>query len=208
MAKLDFNNAPKSAKILGIIVIALILIGIGADIGQSGKQTNLTSTNTSANTGNANSGSNTTGSLTAGSKVASSTTPATTPKPAPKATTTKSTTSTTTTKTTSSPAPAAPKVLLSLSGNGIENSSPFLVTESQLTVTYSYDCSSQGGNGNFIADLEYGNQSSLSGDDQSIANALGAGATNVTTTIYPADPGKDYYLAVNSECSWTVTVSS
>jgi hypothetical protein len=82
-----------------------------------------------------------------------------------------------------------------------------MVTESQLTVVYSYDCSSQGGSGNFVADLEYGNQSSSNSDDQTIANALGSGATNVTTTIYPQDPGHDYYLAVNSECNWTVTIN-
>ena len=108
---------------------------------------------------------------------------------------------------TPAPAPATPKTLLSLSGSGIQNSAPFLVTKSQLTVIYSYDCSSQGGSGNFIADLEYGNQSSQNSDDDTIANALSSGATNVTTTIYPQDPGHDYYLAVNSECNWTVTVN-
>lgn len=104
-------------------------------------------------------------------------------------------------------APAAPKVLLSLSGSGIENSPPFLVTESQLTVRYTYDCSGQGGDGNFIADLLSGNQSSLGSDDQSIANALGIGGS-VTTTIYPTNAGSDYHLAVNSECNWTVVVST
>jgi len=156
--------------------------------------------------------------LASATKSTSTTTSASTPasKPTKTAAATPSTPTTTTTAApakTSTPAttkaaPAAPKVLLNLSGNGIENSAPFLVTESQLTVTYSYDCSADGGSGNFIADLLYGDQSSLNSDDQSIANALSSGATNVTTTIYPADPGNDYYLSVNSECSWTVTVSS
>jgi hypothetical protein len=105
------------------------------------------------------------------------------------------------------PAPAAPKVLMSLSGSGIENSPPFLVTQSQLTVHYTYDCSAFGGSGNFIADLLSGNQSSLGSDDQSIANALGAGGS-VTTTIYPTNAGSDYHLAVNSECNWSVVVST
>lgn len=105
------------------------------------------------------------------------------------------------------PAPAAPRVLLSLSGSGIENSPPFLVTESQLTVHYTYDCSGQGGDGNFIADLLNGNQSSLGSDDQSIANALGVGGS-ATTTIYPTNTGSDYHLAVNSECNWAVVVST
>ncbi|HEV2412610.1 MAG TPA: hypothetical protein VGS28_02270 [Candidatus Saccharimonadales bacterium] len=114
-----------------------------------------------------------------------------------------------TTKTTATPRPVStPKVLLNMSGNGIQNSAPFLVSTSQLTVIYSYDCSSDGGSGNFIADLEYGIQSSNNSDDQTIANALGSGATNITTTIYPQDPGHNYYLAVNSECGWSVTVTS
>ena len=105
------------------------------------------------------------------------------------------------------PKPAAtPTVLLNLSGSGIENSAPFLVSKSQLTVTYTYDCSAYGDSGNFIADLEYGNQSSLNSDDQSIANTIGNGAS-ATTTIYPQYPGKDYYLSVNSECDWTVKVT-
>jgi hypothetical protein len=105
------------------------------------------------------------------------------------------------------PNPAPPQVLLSLSGSGIESSSPFLVTENQLTVIYSYNCAAFGSVGNFIADLLSGNQASLGYDDQVIANALGPGGT-VTTTIYPQDPGTDYHLAVNSECSWSVTVKS
>lgn len=105
------------------------------------------------------------------------------------------------------PAPAAPKVLMSLSGSGIENSPPFLVTQSQLTVHYTYDCSAFGGPGNFIADLLSGNQASLGSDDQPIANALGAGGS-ATTTIYPTNAGSDYHLAVNSECNWSVVVST
>ncbi|MGC1783606.1 MAG: DUF732 domain-containing protein [Acidobacteriaceae bacterium] len=103
--------------------------------------------------------------------------------------------------------PVPPQVLLSFSGNGIENSAPFLVNSSQVTVTYSFNCASFGGSGNFIADLEYGNQSSLNSDDQSIANAL-APSGQTTTTVYPQDPGNDYYVAVNSECSWTIKVES
>ena len=101
--------------------------------------------------------------------------------------------------------PQPPVVLLRMSGNGIQNSAPFLVTSGTVTVTYTYDCSAFGGSGNFIADLETGNQASLSSDDQSIANALGAGGT-ATTTVYPQDVGSDYHVAVNSECNWTVTV--
>jgi hypothetical protein len=96
------------------------------------------------------------------------------------------------------------QVLGHLSGQGIANSAPFLVPASPVTVTYTYNCSAAGGSGNFIADLRTPDQS---GDDQSIANALGAGGT-VTTSVYPASTGQDYYISVNSECTWTVTVKT
>jgi Protein of unknown function (DUF732) len=103
--------------------------------------------------------------------------------------------------------PKPPVVLLRLSGNGIANSGPVMVTQSSLTVHYTYDCSSFGGSGNFIADFETANQASLSSDDQTIANALGAGGS-ATTTIYPQNTGSQYHLAVNSECDWSVTITA
>ncbi|HYB88391.1 MAG TPA: DUF732 domain-containing protein [Streptosporangiaceae bacterium] len=103
--------------------------------------------------------------------------------------------------------PKPPVVLLRLSGNGIENSGPVMVTQSTLQVHYTYDCSSAGGSGNFIADFEAGNQASLNSDDQSIANALGSGGS-ASTTIYPQDTGSEYHLAINSECNWSVTVTA
>jgi hypothetical protein len=103
--------------------------------------------------------------------------------------------------------PVAPTVLFQLSGSGIENSSPFVVNSGTVTVHYTYNCASAGGTGNFIADLETGDQSSLNSDDQSIANALGADGS-VTTTVYPQDVGAEYHLAVNSECTWSIVVES
>jgi|GEM_PF-4958994 hypothetical protein len=192
----QWNEMNRKEKTSGIVVLCVIgfviLLIVGANIH---KPTNLNSQQT-ANTQAASNQSSSTADDSSSSASSSSTPAATTPTPAPAK------------AATPAPAPAAPKTLLTLSGNGIENSAPFMVTQSKLTVIYSYDCSSQDGSGNFIADLEYGNQSSLNSDDQSIANALSSGATNVTTTIYPQDPGHDYYLAVNSECNWTVTVNA
>jgi hypothetical protein len=105
------------------------------------------------------------------------------------------------------PRPAASVVLVNLSGSGIKNSAPFTVSSGTLTVSYSYNCASFGGRGNFVADLLSGNQSSLNSDDQSIANALGSSGA-ATTHIYPTMVGSKYYLSVNSECSWTVIVKS
>jgi hypothetical protein len=46
--------------------------------------------------------------------------------------------------------------------------------------------------------METGNQASLGSDDQSIANALGSGGSQVTT-LYPRNVGSIYHIAVNSD---------
>jgi hypothetical protein len=94
-----------------------------------------------------------------------------------------------------------------MSGNGQGSSAPFLVTTSTVTAAYTYNCSASVGSGNFIADMVNGNPGSLNYDDQSIANALGKGGS-ATATLYPTNVGQDYHLTVNSECAWTVTLTS
>jgi hypothetical protein len=76
-----------------------------------------------------------------------------------------------------------------------------------VTARYSYDCSAFGGSGNFIADLVSRSQGSGNYDDQSIANELGSSGGQ-TTTVYPQDQGATYHLEVNSECSWSITLTS
>jgi hypothetical protein len=96
--------------------------------------------------------------------------------------------------------------LITFSGSGIRNSAPFVVNSSTVTAHYSYDCSAVG-TGNFIADLVSGSPSSGSYDDESIANELSSGGSQ-TTTVYPANQGGSYHLAVNSGCSWSITLTS
>ena len=103
-------------------------------------------------------------------------------------------------------APAS-NVLITFSGSGIRNSAPFVVNSSAVTAHYSYSCSAFGSSGNFIADLVSGSPSSGSYDDQSIANQLGTGGSQ-TTTVYPQDVGSTYHLEVNSECSWSITLTA
>lgn len=103
-------------------------------------------------------------------------------------------------------APATGAVLFKFSGSGIRNSAPFKVTGSAVKARYTYDCAAFGGQGNFIADLVSGTPGSFSYDDQSIADALGRHGSQ-TTTVYPADQGSDYHLEVNSECSWSITLT-
>jgi hypothetical protein len=109
--------------------------------------------------------------------------------------------------TTQPAAASAPQkhVLIRFAGSGIKNSAPFNVGSGPLTVTYTFNCSSFGQSGNFQADLLYGNQASLNSDDDQIANDLALHGGQ-TTTVYPQDAGKAYYLSVNSECSWRIKV--
>jgi hypothetical protein len=104
------------------------------------------------------------------------------------------------------PAPSS-STLLTLSGSGIQNSAPFVVNSSSVTAHYSYDCSAFGGSGNFIASLVSGNPSDGTYDSEGIANQLGSGGSQ-TTTVYPQDVGASYHLEVNSECSWSITLTS
>ena len=96
---------------------------------------------------------------------------------------------------------ATPQVLLSFSGNGIKNSQPFTASGDTVQVVYSFDCSAFGSQGNFQADLV-----GSDGLPNSIANALAASGKD-TTTIYLHGMSGPYHVEVNSECSWSLTVS-
>jgi hypothetical protein len=98
-------------------------------------------------------------------------------------------------------------VLVSLSGSGIRNSAPFVVNSSSVTAHYSYDCSAFGASGNFIASIVSGSPSDGTYDDQIMANALGSGGSQ-TTTVYPQNQGSTYHLEINSECSWSITLTA
>jgi hypothetical protein len=125
----------------------------------------------------------------------------------------------TSTATAAAPAAAAPapassphtapasSVLISMSGSGIQNSAPFVVNSSSVTAHYSYNCSAFGQSGNFIAELISGSPSSGDYDDQSIADQLGSGGSQ-TTTVYPQEVGSSYHLEIDSECSWSITLTA
>lgn len=104
------------------------------------------------------------------------------------------------------PIPAS-SVLVSLSGNGIQNSAPFVVNSSSVTAHYTYNCSAFGESGNFIASIIGGSPSNGTYDDETIANVIGTGGSR-TTTVYPQNQGSSYHLAVNSECSWSITLTA
>jgi hypothetical protein len=69
-------------------------------------------------------------------------------------------------------------------------------------VSYSYS-NCPDGSGNWIADLK----ATDGGDDVSIANVIGSGGSD-STPEYPQESGGMYYLAIQTECSFTITVKS
>ncbi|MGI9008783.1 MAG: hypothetical protein ACR2FU_21780 [Streptosporangiaceae bacterium] len=105
------------------------------------------------------------------------------------------------------PAQGQGKVLLTFSGNGVRNSQPFLVNTQSVIAKYHFDCSGAGGSGNFIADMISGKPGSANSDYQSIANALSATGSQ-TTTLYPTAQGSYYHLQIDSECTWSITLTA
>lgn len=91
--------------------------------------------------------------------------------------------------------PPAPKVLLSLSGNGITNTAQFTTT-GPWELHYSYNCTAfLGGTGNFIVDA-------VGADTDYLVNGLSAGTTAVSNSYQTGTQ----HLEINSECDWTVKV--
>jgi hypothetical protein len=96
-------------------------------------------------------------------------------------------------------ASSAPKVLLDVQGTGTKSTNKF-TAGGDWDLTWSYDCSSFGSQGNFQVILYGQNSSDLKGIP---VNELGAKGNDVT---HEHDSGT-FYLEMNSECAWHVTVT-
>jgi hypothetical protein len=92
------------------------------------------------------------------------------------------------------------------SASGSESTVPFMVSDSTLNVTYTFDCTSTGGSG-FTADMISGTAANPGSDDEGIADQSGTG-DSATETVNPQDTPGDYFLKVNSPCEWTITVQN
>jgi hypothetical protein len=91
--------------------------------------------------------------------------------------------------------PASPYVIAHFTGSGIENT-PQFTTLGTWTLKWSYNCASFGQLGNFAV-LENG------GTGMVTVNELGPGGHG--TTYGYGDAGR-HYLAVDSECAWSMRV--
>lgn len=135
--------------------------------------------------------------------------PTTTAAPATTAGSTTSPPSTAAPTTTTAPAttttrPAAPVVLQTLSGSGIENGAQFTVPSGAKgwTLAWTYNCAAFGSSGNFVVNIQgYG----------SAANTTDLGVNELASrgsgTEHYYDTGA-FQLQMNSECKWTTKVAT
>ena len=89
--------------------------------------------------------------------------------------------------------------MLDVSGSGSKSTQTFTVSDSW-QMKWSYDCSSFGDRGNFQVYI-YTSDGAMSFDNNGV-NQLGSSGSD--TEYYHT--GGSYYLEVNSECSWHITV--
>jgi hypothetical protein len=92
------------------------------------------------------------------------------------------------------------------SAYGSATTVPFMVSDSVLLVSYSFNCSAGGGSG-FTADLISGSAASPGSDDEPIADESGTGDT-ASVTLNPQDTPGDYYIQVESPCAWAIDVEN
>jgi hypothetical protein len=92
-----------------------------------------------------------------------------------------------------------PQTLLDLSGSGQAQTAAF-TTGDNWAITYTFNCSSFGSQGNFQI---YINNTDSSENDDTGANQLAASGGS---TDHYYDAGK-HYLQINSECAWHLTVT-
>jgi hypothetical protein len=96
-------------------------------------------------------------------------------------------------------APAGPKVLLDKTGNGTSKTAIFQ-TSGEWTITYYFDCTGFGQAGNFQIYVYDGS----SGLKDLPVNSLSLKGSDTVNEHNLSGP---YYLEMNSECDWHVTVS-
>lgn len=98
------------------------------------------------------------------------------------------------------PQPAAPQTLLNIKGNGSKTTQTFTAAGAW-DLSYTYDCTSFGvPQGNFQVYV-YNSDGSMSYNNAPV-NQLGKSGSDVEHY----HTGGSFYLEVNSECDWTVTV--
>src|SRR5258708_4781597 len=94
--------------------------------------------------------------------------------------------------------PAAPQVLLDLSGSGSKSTQTF-AAPGNWDLAWTYDCANFGMQGNFIVFVYNATDNSPSFQNQAV-NQLGTKGSDVQHY----HQGGTFYLEINSGCNWTV----
>lgn len=94
--------------------------------------------------------------------------------------------------------PPGQHLLSSITGSGLRVSTPFTVTHSPVTATYSYNCGS--GSHRFTAAMATSRT-----NIQTLANTFGPSGTH-SATVVPNSVGGTYRLAADSRCPYQVSV--
>jgi len=97
-----------------------------------------------------------------------------------------------------------PPTLLSISGSGIKTSKTFSWSGGSVDLTYTFNCSNFGSQGNFQIYF-YGANSFDPTLPDILANDL-AKSGGDTTTEYLNGATGPFHMEMNSECKWTVKV--
>jgi hypothetical protein len=125
--------------------------------------------------------------------------PASSPEPSASPTPTPKPTPSPTPRPSPTPPPKGPTVLLDKYGNGGGGNTPIFHTTGEWTITYDFDCTAFGFNGNFQIYV-YDGTSALK--DVPV-NSL---AMKGTDTVYEHNLSGPYYLTINTECNWHIIV--
>lgn len=95
--------------------------------------------------------------------------------------------------------PSTPTVLYQQNGSG-SASSPNFTAPTNWNIEWTYNCSALGSSGNFMVTVSQAGTGSLASLEDLPINQLGTSGSGVQHYHY----GGKLYLAVNSECSWTI----
>jgi hypothetical protein len=97
----------------------------------------------------------------------------------------------------------APKVLFQQAGSGTASSQNF-TAPTNWNVTWTYDCSAFGSEGNFQVLVSQAGTGSMASLEDTPVNQLGPKGSGVQHYHY----GGKLYLEMNSECTWTVVATA
>ena len=96
---------------------------------------------------------------------------------------------------------STPKALLTFEGSGIKSSEPFTASSDSVDLAYTFDCSAFGSSGNFALTFYDQNGLALASVKELAPSGKDTSIVSISNTAPP------YHVDVNSQCTWTITVT-